>query len=129
MVMLKLGQQAKRLTRELEQVKGFGQRNPYHWGYGVNSIEITYSASYGDYDNEDRGVRRRRHPRKALRDFKIEDSKFDENPSLENYIDWVQFVERIFEHKERMTKTLCCRKQNEFSPEHACRQRQNYTRV
>ena len=53
-----------------------------------------------DFDDDEGGPRRRRHPRDDLWNLKVEAPEFDGNFKLENYLDWVRAIERTFEHKE-----------------------------
>jgi len=79
---LELQQQLGRLTRELEQVRGLvptEHQNQHHQELDVGPIDIAYSPSYEDYNDKDRGIRRRRHPRDFLRDFKVVAPEFDGN--------------------------------------------------
>ena len=76
-----------RLAREPKEMKGLGQQNPYHRGYDVNHIDIACSSFHQDFDDENIGIRIRRHPRDNLKDFKIEVSKFDRNLNIKNYLD------------------------------------------
>jgi len=61
---------------------------------------MAYSFSHEDYDDKERGVRRKRHPKGDLTDFKIEAPEFDGNLNPKNYLDFIQYVERIFKLKE-----------------------------
>jgi len=45
MTIVKLQEQIRNLTKELEEVRGSAQQNPYQRGYDVNPIDITYSSS------------------------------------------------------------------------------------
>jgi len=49
--------------------------------------------------NGDARPRRRRVPRDDLKDFTIEAPKFDCNLKPEDYLEWVQAIERIIEIK------------------------------
>jgi len=64
----------------------------------VNSIDITYSSSHENH--EDRGDWSIGHPRDDLSDLKVEALEFDGNLKSENYIDWMQTIEKINELKE-----------------------------
>ena len=79
--------QARKITKEFEQVRGSALWNPYHRGYDVNPIVIIYSSPYEDFNDEEGWPRRRRHPRDDLRDLKIDPTKFDGNFNPENYLD------------------------------------------
>lgn len=46
------------------------------------------------------GPRRKRHPKDDLRDLKIEASNLYENLGLENFLNWVKAIERIFKLKK-----------------------------
>jgi len=83
---------------ELERVKGSKRRVPQRRELDVNPIDIAYSSSHEDY--EDRGIRGRGHPKDDLSDLKVEAPEFNGNLKLENYINWVQTIERIIELKE-----------------------------
>jgi len=83
---------------ELERVKRSERRVPLPRKLNVNPINIAHSTSHEDH--EDRGIRGSGHPRDDLGDLKVEAPEFDGNLKLENYIDWVQAIERIIELKE-----------------------------
>jgi len=93
-------EQVRKLTKELELVTGSTPQNPYCQGYDVNPVDIAYSSSHEDFDDEEEGARRRRHPRDDLRALKVEALKFDDNLNLKNYLDWIQAIKKIFELKE-----------------------------
>jgi len=57
------------------------------------------SSSHEDFDDEEGIPRRLRHRRDDLWDLKVKAPNFDGNLNLENYLDWVQALERIFELK------------------------------
>ena len=97
---IELQKQVRKLTKELEQVRGSAQWNPYRHSYDINSIDIAYFFSYEDFDDEEWGPRRRMHPMDELRDLKVEASELDDNRNIENYLDLVQVIKRIFELKE-----------------------------
>ena len=59
----------------------------HHRKLDVRPINIAYSSSYEDYDDEGGGVRGRRHPRDDLSDFKIKVLDFNNNLKSENYLD------------------------------------------
>jgi len=85
--------------KELEQVKGIVSSEHWrhhHREFDVSPIKTGYSLSHEDYDDKNIGVRKRRHPR----DFKIKAAEFYENLNSENYLDYVQSMERIFGLKE-----------------------------
>lgn len=63
-------------------------------------IAIVYFSFHEDHDDKEKRDRRRRPPRDDLRDLKVETSKLDGNLNIERYLDWVQYLERIFELKE-----------------------------
>ena len=94
----KLEEQVRKLTMELEWVKGSEQRGPCHCELDVSLIDISNSSSHEDYDDKD--IRERRHLRDDLSDLKIEAPKFDGNLKPKNYLDWVQAIKRTFEFKE-----------------------------
>ena len=93
-----LQEQVRKLTKELEWVKGSEWWVPRPKGLDVTPIDIAYSSSHDDH--EDRGNLGRGHPRDDLGDLKIEAPEFDYNLKSENYIDWVQAIERIIKLKE-----------------------------
>ena len=64
----------------------------------MNLIDIAYSSSHEDH--EDRGIRKRCHPRDDFSDLKVDAPESDGNGKSKNYIDWVQAIERIIELKE-----------------------------
>jgi len=108
-IIIKLQEQVRRLTKELEQLKGsvcIGQRSHYRQEFDVSSNDIAYTSSHEDYDDEDKGVRRRKFLRDYLRDFKIKAPEFDRNINIKNYTDSIQFMERIFELKEYNKRRL-----------------------
>jgi len=77
----------RKLITEHKQVKGFGQQEPYHWGYDVNPIDISYSSSYVEFDVEEKGARRRSYPRNDIRDLEVEVPKYYDNLNREGYLD------------------------------------------
>ena len=89
---------------ELERVKGSELWVPWPREFDVNPIEITYSSSYED--RKDRGNWGSGHSRDDLSDLKVEASEFDGNLKPENYIDWVQAIERIIELKDYNDKKV-----------------------
>jgi len=60
-----------------------------------------------DYNDEDKQVRRRSNPRDDLRDLMIKALEFDENVNLKNFIDRIQFMDRIFYPKEYNDGRVC----------------------
>jgi len=54
----------------------------------VNPIDIAYSSSHEDYDDEGRKARRKRHPKDDLSDLKLEGLEFDDNLNPKNSLDW-----------------------------------------
>ena len=95
-----LQEQLRKLTKEAEQVNGSAQRNSYQRGYDVSPIDLIYSSTHQDFDDEEGEPTRRRHPRNDLGDLKVEVLKFNSNLNPKNYLDWVQAHERIFELKD-----------------------------
>lgn len=77
----------RRLPRELKQVKRSVRRSHHYWELDVNPIDIANSSSHEDYDEEDKEVRRKRHPRDYLRDFKVEVLEFDGKLNPKSYLD------------------------------------------
>ena len=55
-VIVELQEQFRKLTQELEQVRGSTQRDSYHQAYDVNPIDIAYSSSHGGFNNEEGGM-------------------------------------------------------------------------
>ena len=90
----------RKLTQKVAQVRESTPQNPYQRGYGTCPINIKYSSSHEDFDDEDGRPRRLSHRRDGLRDLKVEASEFDGNLNPENYLDWIQALERIFELKD-----------------------------
>ena len=76
-------------------MRGSAQQNSYRRGYDVNPIDTAYSSSHKDFDNEERGPRRRRYPGDDLRNLKVESLEFDSNRNPQNYLDCLQTIERI----------------------------------
>jgi len=48
---IELHEQLRKLTKELEQVRGSAQQNPYRRGYYVIPIEIAYYSSHEGFDD------------------------------------------------------------------------------
>ena len=96
--LIAIQEQLKKLTMELERVKGFECWAPHHREFDVNPIDIAYISSYDGH--EDRGVRERGPFRDDLSGLKIEAWEFDDSLKPENYIYWVQPIKRIVELKE-----------------------------
>ena len=70
----------RRIIRELEEVGGsipVERRTHHNWELDVNHVNIAYSSSHKDHYDEDRDIRRLRHPRDNLRDLKNEASEFE----------------------------------------------------
>jgi len=86
----------RKFTRELEQVKGFGQQNPYHKGYDVNPIDIMYLSPHEDIDDEERRAGIRRQPGDDLKGLQVQALKLNS----QNYLDWMQAIKMIFELNE-----------------------------
>ena len=82
-----LQEQVRRLSMELERVKGSERWVSRPREHDVNPIDIAYSSSHED--QEHRGIRGRGHLRDYLVDLKVEVPEFDDNLKLKNYIDWV----------------------------------------
>ena len=93
-----LQEQVRKLTMELEQVKGSKRRVSRPRELDINPIDVAHSSPHKDH--EDRGFRGRDHPRDNLSDLKVKAPEFNGNLKSENYIDWVQAIERIIELKE-----------------------------
>jgi len=94
--LIELQEKMSKLSQEVAQVREFTPRNPYRQGRSVSPMNIEYSSSHADFDDEESRARRRRHPRDDLRDLKVESPKFDNNLNLEKYLDLVQVLKRIF---------------------------------
>ena len=80
-----LQEQVRKLTMELERVKGSEQWVPQPREIDVNPIDIAYSSSHEDH--EDRRNWGRGHPKDDLSNLKVEAPEFDGNLKPENYID------------------------------------------
>jgi len=90
-----LQKQVRKLTVELQRDKRSERRVPRPRELDVNPIDITWSSSHEDH--EDRGNWGRGYPSDDLSDLKVKAPEFDGNLKPENYIDWVQAIERIIE--------------------------------
>jgi len=75
-------------------------------GVDVSPIDIVYSSSYKYFNDEGRVIRGRSHPMDDLSDLKIKAPDFDGNLKLENYLNWVQTIEGIFELKKHNDERL-----------------------
>ena len=80
-----LQEQVRKLTMELERVKGSKRRVPRPRELDVNPIDIAYSSSHEDH--EERGIVGRGHLRDDFSDLKVKASEFDDILKLENCID------------------------------------------
>jgi len=83
-------EQVRRLTLAHEKVRVFiptEWRNQHHRELDISPIDIAYSFSYKDYDDQGRGFRRTTHGRDDLKDLKIEAPEFDGNLNQEIYLD------------------------------------------
>ena len=91
-----LQEQVRKLTMELEQVKGFEHQAPRHREFNINPIDLAYSF-HEDYEEvlEEEGLFG-----DDLSDLRIKASEFDGYFKLENYIDWVQAIKRIIKLKQ-----------------------------
>jgi len=96
----------RKLIQEVAQIRESTPRNPYRRGCDAHPIDIKCSLSHEDFDDEDRRPRRLRHQGDDLRDLKVETPKFYDNLNRENYLDWVQTIERIFELKDYIDKKV-----------------------
>jgi len=90
--------QVRKLTIELEWVKGSEHWAPHRREFDHNIVDINYSSSHEDHEGQ--GVRGRGPFRDDLNDLKIEALEFDGNLKPENYIDWVQALGMIIELTE-----------------------------
>jgi len=50
---VELREQVRKLTKELQQLRGSPQRNPCRRGYDVNPIDIAYCSSQEDFDDDE----------------------------------------------------------------------------
>ena len=108
-IIIELQEKVRRLIRELQQIKGcvpIGWQIHRHQEFIISLIDIAYSSSHKDYGDEDRGVRRRRHLRDDLRNFKTEALEFDGNLNLEHYLDWVRSIGASLGLRNIMMRTL-----------------------
>jgi len=85
--LVQLQEQMRKLTQEVAQVRGSTLWNPYRRGYNAHFIDIEYSSSHEDFDDEEGRPRKLRRRRDDLWDLKVEVLKFDGNLNPENYLD------------------------------------------
>ena len=88
-----LQEQVRKLTMELEQVKGSERWVPQPRELDVNPIDIAYTSSHEDHKDRDNWVRG--HPRDDLNDLKVEALKLNGNLKPKNYINCMEAIERI----------------------------------
>jgi len=65
---------------------------------------LSILSSHNNFGDEDIRVRSRRDPRDDVRDLKVKALNFCDNLNLESYLNWVQYMKRIFELKRHNDK-------------------------
>ena len=87
MALIELQQQIRKLTQEVAQVRESTPPKPYRRGYNARPIDIEYSSSHKDFDDEEGRLRRLKHRKDDPRDLKVKAPEFDGNLNPENYLD------------------------------------------